>query len=241
MINEFNELKNFILSFNIFEDNQFLDEYCNLILLNLTKEKIKYKTQRHHFIPVCYYKYTYKLSRKDAIIYSEQHNNFCVNLLYTDHILAHYYLCLAVKDHKHIKYRLYNTLRIMLSRNSNQHLKLDCNEILNQIKELDLSKVQQIYEEHSRLSAELNCGENNGMYGKHHTKEWKEMSQSLKGRKMSEDFRKKNSERNKGEGNPMWGRHFIFLNDGVRNYKWDLSKPIPEHLNKGRIKVKKKD
>ena len=71
MINEFNELKNFILSFNIFEDNQFLDEYCNLILLNLTKEKIKYKTQRHHFIAVCYYKYTYKLSRKDAIIYSE--------------------------------------------------------------------------------------------------------------------------------------------------------------------------
>ena len=59
----------------------------------------------------------------------------------------------------------------MLSRNSNQYLKLDCNEILNQIKELDLSKVQQIYEEHSRLSAELNCGENNGMYGKHHTKE----------------------------------------------------------------------
>ena len=140
MINEFNELKNFILSFNIFEDNQFLDEYCNLILLNLTKEKIKYKTQRHHFIPVCYYKYTYKLSREDAIIYSEQHNNFCVNLLYTDHILAHYYLCLAVKDHKHIKYRLYNTLRGMLNRNSNQHIKLDCNEIINQIKELDLSK-----------------------------------------------------------------------------------------------------
>lgn len=41
--------------------------------------------------------------------------------------------------------------------------------------------------------------------------------------------------------NAMWGKHFIFLNDGVRNYKWDLSKPIPEHLNKGRIKVKKKD
>ena len=204
MINEFNELKNFILSFNIFEDNQFLDEYCNLILLNLTKEKIKYKTQRHHFIPVCYYKYTYKLSRKDAIIYSEQHNNFCVNLLYTDHILARYYLCLAVKDHEHIKYRLYNTLRGMLNRNSNQHIKLDCNEIINQIKELDLSKIQQIYEEHSRLSIELNSGENNGMYGKHHTPQArKKISQSLKGRKMSEEFRKKNSERNKGEGNPM--------------------------------------
>ena len=112
----------------------------------------------------------------------------------------------------------------------------------NELKNFILSKVQQIYEEHSRLSAELNCGENNGMYGKHHTPEArKKMSQSLKGRRMSEDFRKKNSERNKGEGNPMWGRHFIFLNDGVRNYKWDLSKPIPEHLNKGRIKVKKKD
>ena len=57
--------------------------------------------QRHHFIPLSYYKHTksinisrYQLSK----IADSDSNNFTVNVLYKDHLLLHYYLWLCSKE-----------------------------------------------------------------------------------------------------------------------------------------------
>lgn len=92
------ELKNKLLATNCFLDNKYLDKYCELIINNLETQKEKYKTQYHHIIPRCYY----KLIGLDV----DNSRNNLVNLLYKDHILAHYYLCLCTEGK--LKYKLSN-------------------------------------------------------------------------------------------------------------------------------------
>lgn len=109
------ELKQLLLNLKnslneyIFEDNSFLDSYCNLIKTNLNTPKQKFKTNLHHFIPICYYKSLYPSNNENQIknIADKDSNNILVNLSYGDHILAHYYLCLFCVD----KY-LYSNLNV---------------------------------------------------------------------------------------------------------------------------------
>ena len=50
------------------------------------------------------------------------------------------------------------------------------------------------------------CGERNGMYGKHHSDEWKQNhSDCVKGLWEKEEYRKVQTERVQGENNPMYG------------------------------------
>lgn len=50
------------------------------------------------------------------------------------------------------------------------------------------------------------CGERNGMYGKHHSDEWKQNhSDCVKGLWEKEEYRKVQTERMQGENNPMYG------------------------------------
>ena len=50
------------------------------------------------------------------------------------------------------------------------------------------------------------CGEGNGMYGKHHSDEWKQNhSDCVKGLWEKEEYRKVQTERMQGENNPMYG------------------------------------
>ena len=83
------ELKVKILATNYFIDNEYLDKYCELIELNKNTKKERPKTQSHHIIPVSYFKLS------ELPIDNSKENR--VNLLYKDHILAHYYLCLCTK------------------------------------------------------------------------------------------------------------------------------------------------
>ena len=92
------ELKNKLLATNYFEDNKYLNKYCNLIISNLETKKEKYKTQKHHIIPKCYF----KLKKLDI----DNSKENIINILYIDHILAHYYLCLCTEGN--FKYRLAN-------------------------------------------------------------------------------------------------------------------------------------
>ena len=81
----FNEIKDKLLQTQLFIDNEFLDKYLNLIILNLSTKRELYKTQRHHIIPR-------KVFKIKGINVDNSRKNL-VNLLYKDHILVHYYLC----------------------------------------------------------------------------------------------------------------------------------------------------
>ena len=83
-------LKEKLLTLGIVEDNEYLDKYVRLIESNKDTKKEKFKTQQHHIIPRCYYKYLHVACDES------KHNK--VNLLYKDHVLAHCYLSLCAKE-----------------------------------------------------------------------------------------------------------------------------------------------
>lgn len=82
-------LKEKLLSLDIFKDNEWLDKYVNLIELNKTRVKEKFKTDLHHIVPRVYYTYN-----NLDIDNSEQNT---INLLHKDHLYAHYYLAKCSK------------------------------------------------------------------------------------------------------------------------------------------------
>lgn len=82
-----NELKCKLLGIGIVKDNEYLDKYCELVINNKDTAYKIHKTQSHHIIPRYYYKNNDPTLDKDV--------NNKVNLLYKDHILAHYYLALC--------------------------------------------------------------------------------------------------------------------------------------------------
>ena len=94
------EIKVKLLNTNYFIDNEYLDKYCELIELNKDTKKERPKTQSHHIVPVSYFKLS-----KLPIDNSKENR---VNLLYKDHILVHYYLCLCTKG----KFKYYVTFRL---------------------------------------------------------------------------------------------------------------------------------
>lgn len=84
------DIKTTLLDTQVFIDNEYLDKYTNLILANKDTISTKYVTQKHHIIPVNVFKHL-----KIEVDNSEDN---IVILRYSDHILAHYYLCFCVKD-----------------------------------------------------------------------------------------------------------------------------------------------
>ena len=83
-------MKNRLLAYGIFEDNEYFNKYIALIKTNLKTAQESFKTQIHHIVPRQFYKHTKtKLDNTEA-------NK--VNLSHRDHILAHYYLYLCIKD-----------------------------------------------------------------------------------------------------------------------------------------------
>lgn len=117
---------------NLFDaESRYLKLYVELIISNLSQEKIKFKTQEHHIIPKSYY--------KDNCLEVDNSKDNLVNLLYKDHILAHYYLALASTD-KLFKYQ--NTMAIQHVF-GNKHV--NCEEI--NISTLNLDLYQSLYEE----------------------------------------------------------------------------------------------
>lgn len=87
-----NDLKSKLLSLNVCVDNEYLDKYVDLIESNHDREREKFKTQRHHIIPKYYYK-----SVNEAVDNSKDN---LVNLLYSEHIVAHSYLMMCSFNHK---------------------------------------------------------------------------------------------------------------------------------------------
>lgn len=123
------DLKIKLLQTNYFDDNEYLNTYIDIIFNNLNTKYIKGKTQRHHYIPICYYKDIYKAkNRKEAEIISDSlGDNLIVNLYYSDHVKVHCLLSLASnKD----SFRLANNFAIY-----KMPYKLEDSELLQKVYE----------------------------------------------------------------------------------------------------------
>lgn len=120
-------MKEKLLGLGVFVDNEYLDLYCSLIENNRRTKKEKFKTQQHHIIPRCYFKF------KDEPCDNSKAN--LVNLSYTDHIIAHYYLSLCSIGRFHIG--MVNTICMMLGQDT----------IPEDLTLIDLSLYLRLYEE----------------------------------------------------------------------------------------------
>lgn len=70
-----------------FVDNEYLDKYCQLIERNTRTPITPRVTNSHHIIP----KSWFKINNKPV----DNSQSNLVNLVYRNHVLAHYYLCLC--------------------------------------------------------------------------------------------------------------------------------------------------
>lgn len=119
------DLKQLLIQKDLVIDNEYLEKYITLILNNLTTKISKGKTQKHHIIPKYYF--------RSKNIEVQEVNNL-VNLLYKDHILAHYYLSLCSKNNYYMFSNL-SALNYLLGKN--KELK-NSPEFLNQLSELQI-------------------------------------------------------------------------------------------------------
>ena len=134
-------IKDKLLSTEMVLDNEYLLKYVNLIESNLNTKSETFKTQRHHIIPKCYFKIISKPCDD-----SEEN---CVHLLYKDHVMAHYYLCLCSKDNE-FKYNNICALKHCL--NHRDYKKQDFYiEERNFIEQLD--GIQELYEESKKIGS----------------------------------------------------------------------------------------
>ena len=86
------KIKEVLLATEHFLDNEYLDKYVNLIYNNLHTKKKTGKTQQHHILPKCYFKFIGKPC--------DNSKANLVHLLYVDHIRAHYFLSQCMIDLK---------------------------------------------------------------------------------------------------------------------------------------------
>lgn len=193
-------LKEKLLSLNVFEDNEYLDKYVNLIEDNIKTIKEKFKTQRHHIIPKNYY----KISRLKI----DNSRENIVNLSHKNHIIAHYYLSLCCLDDE---LRFYNENAFYFLYN--------CSVKELDLSELGLDKLQILYEDYVKYLSYNNSGNKNPMYGKTLSDEAKdkirvanigrvisdETKLKLK-RKRSDEFKQKLKDYYKNNGSPLKGK-----------------------------------
>jgi len=132
------ELKNKLLSSGVFDDNSYLDKYVELIIKNKSNKYLKGSMQVHHIMPKMYFIY-------NNIPVDNSYSNK-VNLLYCDHVLAHYLLSFAFKDNI-FKYKNMCAIDIILGA---LHIALD--DIVEKLPDIQL-----YYESNSKLRSEFNC------------------------------------------------------------------------------------
>lgn len=102
------KLKEDLLSTGFFLDNQYLDEYVELVLNNLDTIKVIGVTQEHHVIPVfCYsadkYSITTNKHRREAVKNANADSiNKRIQLTYADHLKAHILMTKCGKSYNFI-------------------------------------------------------------------------------------------------------------------------------------------
>lgn len=106
-------LKEILLNLDIVIDNEYLDEYINLIVANLPTKNTKGKTQKHHPIPVSAYEAPEGITARSQA--NRDIKNTKVNLTYFDHIHAHK---LLICCGKHLKFITANASAVSIMYNA---------------------------------------------------------------------------------------------------------------------------
>lgn len=106
------EIKKYLLSLNLVYNNEYLDLYFQVIKNNIETKWEKYKTQKHHIIPLFVYKKIYSLNKREEAE-NKKYTNWSVTMSYKEHLLCHYYLCLCAK-HNWFLYGNYKALSYIL-------------------------------------------------------------------------------------------------------------------------------
>ena len=139
------DIKTKLLNTTYFIDNQYLNNYCQLIMSNLKTKKEKYITERHHILPKAYYK---------MLGNPVDNSSFnLVNLRFVDHVLAHYYLYLC-SDNDRLKRDM--AFAFMYMTNNKLKVDDDLSTVLTALPELYTLR-KTFCEEHSKMM----LGENN--------------------------------------------------------------------------------
>lgn len=81
------DLRKILKSLPLFVSNDYLELYIRLIERNRVTPWLGGRTNAHHIIPRSWF----KINSKEV----DNTSNNLVNLVYRDHVLAHYYLCLC--------------------------------------------------------------------------------------------------------------------------------------------------
>lgn len=141
-------IKERLLNFGVFEVNEYFQKYVDLINTNINRPVEKFITNKHHIIPKCYY------IKKNLEIDNSKFN--IVNLKYTDHILAHYYLCLFTTD-EYLKYSGVNAIKHIMGMKYFPKDEVDIIKQLPYYEELYNTKCKK----HSQLMKHKLSGDNN--------------------------------------------------------------------------------
>lgn len=141
---DWTNIKDKLLETGFFVENEFLYKYCDLIRLNRDTKQEKFKTQKHHILPRTYF--------KEVGIEQDDTQDNIVNLYFSDHALAHYYLTLCVKECR-LKYKLLCAFKFIYGANK---------EKMENIAEFDTQiDLQTTYEEIKRNTSLYRTGYKN--------------------------------------------------------------------------------
>lgn len=147
------ELRDRLLSFKVFKENEFFNKYLNLITSARGTGTL---CQRHHIVPL----HVYSILGLDP----DNSESNLVTLKYTDHILAHYYLCNFSID---VRVRRANFASLYLIAH-NPHVPNNESDLL-----ATLPEYERLYNDYINIQHQLRkgtmTGELNPFYGRSHT------------------------------------------------------------------------
>jgi hypothetical protein len=129
-----------LIDSGMFEVNKYLDKYVELMIKNIDQPAEKDLTQKHHILPRHYYQH-----RNISVDNSKEN---LINLPIYDHIRAHYFLYMCVRDQAE-KYSNLYALRRMLGGNFTD---------LAQIEFLDDTECLELYQKYNELNRDAHTG-----------------------------------------------------------------------------------
>lgn len=209
------ELRSKLVKLDILIDNEYLDKYVDLVYSCLTNTWIKYKCQRHHIVPRCYYKFNNLPVNNDS-------ENIVIMLHY-QHLLAHYYLTLCSKED------YFRDANALAFRNAVNHswYKSNCDYVEERILIENLPEYQQLVELANKAVSKRLKGTT------HITAESTKLkiSKTLQGHVVSKETREKISKSCKGNTASNKGK--ICYTNGLTNIFLDSNENVPEGFIRG--------
>ena len=192
------ELYSKVYEVGVFIDNTYFSKYIDLVYNNISTCRRLFITQKHHIIPVSYFKY------KKLPVDNSPMN--VVNLLYKDHLLAHYYLFLCMKGIYRYKMSLAFSHLLGNVKNNKNHSAEDIESFVS-----NLEHYQEIYSIRCEYLSKIRKGKKRSRESEE--KRIKTRMERGSG-KHSESTKKLISEKLKGKNNH---RGDVWMNNGTKS------------------------